>query len=469
MRPVAFPSRVVRGACVAALLAVSPVLASTDVHEYTLDNGMRLFVKPDNRAPVVVSQIWFPVGSSYEPPGSTGVSHVLEHMMFKGTETLEPGEFSQIIAREGGRQNAFTGRDFTAYFEQLGADRLEIAFELEADRLANIVFDAEEFEREREVVREERRLTVEDDPTSVAHERFGTLAWATSPYRQPIIGWESDLKQLELDDIRNWYERHYSVNNALLVVVGDVEPDAVHALASTHFGDLEPRPLPEPKARPEITPVGERRAVLRLENATPYLVMGYQVPSLATAGDRNEVYALSLLSSILDGGESARLPERLIRRDEVASSVSASYSAINRLDTQFYLSGRPRPDGNPDDVEDALRAEVRRIVEDGVTEAELEQARIQARADYVYRLDSLFYQAMEIGLLETAGVGWEAMTGFEDAIEAVTVDAVQAVAERYLSDERLTVVHLLPQDDGNAPSAPPPAPTGGPNPPVRGH
>lgn len=452
-------------ALAAMLVAMLPAQAAEDieVHEYTLDNGMRLLVKPDERAPVVVSQLWFPVGSSYELPGTTGVSHALEHMMFKATDNLESGEFSRFIAREGGRQNAFTGRDYTSYFEQLRADRLEIAFELEAERLANIRFDAEEFSREMDVIQEERRLRVDDDPVSVAHERFNALAWATNPYRQPIIGWPSDLDQLTLEDIRNWYERHYSVSNAILVVAGDVDPEAVNNMASKHFGGIEPRSKPDIKLRPEIPALGEQRATLQVDNATPYVVMGYRAPSLATTEERREVYALSLLASILDGGESARLPERLVRGSGVASSVSASYNGIARLDTQFTLAGRPGRDGSLDNLEDALRGEIRRIIDDGVTAEELEQTRIQSRADYVYRLDSLFYQAMEIGMLETTGIGWEAITEFPTAIEEVTVDDIQAVAERYLNDQRLTVVHLLPSGDSETPSIPAPGETDAPD------
>ncbi len=445
------------------LLIAVPLAAGaveSGVHEYTLDNEMRLLVKPDARAPVVVTQLWFPVGSSHEPSGLTGVSHVLEHMMFKGTSTRETGSFSHIISREGGRLNAFTGQDFTGYHEQLGADRLEIALELGADRLANIQFDEEEYARELEVVNEERRERVDDNPLGVARERFNAMAWDTSPYRQPIIGWQHDLDQLSLDDVRQWYEDWYGVNNAILVVAGDVEPDAVYELVKEHFGSLEPRPTPTLKDQPEIPGLGEKRASLRITNATPFLMMGYHVPSLATAEEREESYALSLLASILDGGDSARLPQRLVRDQEVASSISAGYRGLARLDTHFSLNGRPSRDGNLDDLEAALRAEIERLIDEGVNEDELERARVQARADYVYRLDSVFYQAMEIGLLETAGLGWQMMDEFQQAIEEITPEQIQEVAVRYLVDDRLTVMHVLPADDdgaGRMPMMPSPA------------
>ncbi|MCP1673129.1 zinc protease [Natronocella acetinitrilica] len=442
--------------CAAAIglaLTVAPAQAMPTVHEYELDNGMRILVRPDQRADVVISQLWFPVGSSHERQSMTGISHALEHMMFKGTENRETGEFSRTISREGGRLNAFTGRDYTAYHEQLQADRLEIALELEADRLANIIFDEEEFANELEVVREERRQVVDSNPVRVALERFHALAWHTHPYRNPIIGWPSDLDVMTLDDIRDWYERWYGVNNATLVVVGNVDPDQVRDLAERHFGPLEPREAPEVRELQEVEPLGERRAVVRQPRATPYMVMGWPVPSLSTAEDESESYALSLLSRILDGGRSARFAENVIRGTDIAASAGSSYNAITRLDTMFYVDGRPTPDSDLDQLEETLRAEVQRVIDEGVTSAELDRARIQARADYLYRLDSLFAQGMEIGTLETTGIGWRAMETFDDALDSVAVEDIQAVAERYFRDDRITVVHLLP-DNGAAPSRP---------------
>ncbi len=441
-------------AALGLLTAATAHPSSPAVHEYELDNGMRVLVRPDHRAEVVVSQLWFPVGSSHERPSLTGISHALEHMMFKGTEERETGEFSRTITREGGRLNAFTGRDFTAYHEQLRADRLQVALELEADRLANIIFDDEEFANEMEVIREERRQVVDNSPVRVAHERFHALAWQTHPYRHPILGWPSDLDHMTVDDIRHWHEQWYGVNNAILVVVGAVEPDAVHALAVEHFGPLEPREAPSVRELREIEPLGERRGVVHQPRATPYLVMGWQVPSRASAEDPAQSYALSLLARILDGGRSARLAERVIRGTDIAASAGASYNAINRLDTLFYLDGRPAPDADLDALEEVLRQEIRRIVDEGVSREELDRARVQARADQVYRLDSLFAQGMEIGLLETTGIGWQAMDEFEEALDRVTPEDVQAVAEEYLRDDRITVVHLLPEDNGTpAPDA----------------
>ncbi|MCH8505377.1 MAG: insulinase family protein, partial [Ectothiorhodospiraceae bacterium] len=351
------------------LLPATQLHAEPKTREFTLDNGMRLVVRVDNRAPVAVSQLWFPVGSIHEPPGTTGVSHVLEHMMFKGTEQRPTGDFSRIISREGGRLNAFTGREFTAYFEQLRADRLEVAFELEADRLANIRFDEDEFRREMEVVFEERRLRVDDNPMGVASERFNALAWASSPARQPIIGWQEDLEQLTLDDVRDWFEQWYGVNNALLVVVGDVDPEAVRDLAETHFGPLESRPVPELKQRPEIHPIGERRSTIRVPQARPFVMMGYQTPSLATVEEPRHAHALNLLSTILSGGASSRRQDRLVRGQEIAATAAAGYSSISSLDTQFLLQGRPASAEDLAALAQALRAEVQAVIDHGVPRA----------------------------------------------------------------------------------------------------
>ncbi|MGA1562528.1 MAG: M16 family metallopeptidase, partial [Gammaproteobacteria bacterium] len=248
--------------CVAAssLLTANAAVASpayaTTVHEHQLENGMRVLVKEDNRAPVVVSQVWYRVGSSYEPAGLTGISHVLEHMMFKGTEKYGPNEFSKIIAQLGGRENAFTGRDYTAYFQRLEASRLEKALELEADRMRNLVLDEAEFLKEREVVAEERRMRTDDKPTSLTYERFLATAYVTSGYHHPVIGWMDDIQNWTIDDLRDWYQRFYAPNNALLVVVGDVKADDVFALAEKYFGPLQPSEINHPRDRAELPMLG---------------------------------------------------------------------------------------------------------------------------------------------------------------------------------------------------------------------
>ena len=298
-------------------------LSAQDVHEYVLSNGMKILVKPDNRAPVVVSQVWYGVGSSHEYGGITGISHALEHMMFKGTPRYPAGEFSRIIAEQGGRENAFTSRDYTAYYQLLAADRLEIALRLEADRMRNLSLPEEEFVQEMRVVGEERRLRTEDNPNSLLFEHVNATAWLNSPYGLPVIGWMTDIENYTVADLRDWYDRWYAPNNATLVVVGDVDPDTVHRMARRHFGPVKARELQQIKPRTETPQRGERRIVVRAPARLPSVLMGYKVPALMTAAEDWEPYALLVAAGVLDGGESARFARELVREREFAAGASA--------------------------------------------------------------------------------------------------------------------------------------------------
>ncbi|MDX5411387.1 MAG: insulinase family protein [Thauera sp.] len=434
----------------AALLLTAGLLsgaatAAPTVHEYTLDNGMKLVVKPDHRAPVVVSQIWYKVGSSYEHDGITGVSHVLEHMMFKGTEKHGPGEFSRIIAENGGRENAFTSRDYTAYFQSLEKSRLPVAFELEADRMRNLRLDAEEFAKEVKVVMEERRLRTEDNAQALTYEQFNATAFINSPYRNPIIGWMDDLEGMRLEDLQHWYERWYAPNNATLVVAGDVEPDAVYKLAKRHFGAHEDGRIEPTKPRREVAQRGQRHITVKAPAEVPYLIMGYKVPVLLTAEEEWEPYALEVLAGILDGGDSARLTRDLVRGRQIAVSAGAGYSLYGRQESLLMLDGAPAAGHDVDALESALREQIAQLRDAPVTAAELERVKAQVLADHVYQQDSVFYQAMQIGTLETIGLGWRRMDEYLPRIQAVTAEQVQAVARKYLVDERLTVAVLEPQ------------------------
>jgi zinc protease len=419
-------------------------LAEGKVHEYQLDNGMKVIVKEDHRAPIVVSQVWYKVGSSYEHHGITGVSHVLEHMMFKGTEKLPPGEFSRIIAANGGRENAFTGRDYTAYFQTLSKDRLEVSFELEADRMRNLILLPEEFAKEVEVVKEERRMRTEDKPTSLTYEQFTAAAYRSSPYRNPIIGWMNDLDNMEVEDLQQWYQRWYAPNNATLVVVGDVEPRAVLALAKKHFGPLKPEKLKPPKPPQEPRQLGISRIKVKAPARQPYMIMGYKSPVLGQVDEEWEAYALEMLVAILDGGDSARFARNLIRGKEIAVSAGAGYSAFSRLPGLFVVNGTPADGHSIEELEQALRDEVDRLKTEKVTEAELARVRAQVIAGKVYELDSIFYQAMEIGTLETIGLDWRLGDEYVERMKAVTAEQVQAVANKYLVEDQLTVAVLEP-------------------------
>jgi zinc protease len=424
------------------LLGLLPTACST-VHETTLPNGLTVIVKEDHRSPVVVSQIWYKVGSVDEPAGRTGISHVLEHMMFKGTQRLKPNEFSRIIAEHGGRENAFTGYDYTAYHQQLEKSRLPVSFELEAERMHNLLLEEQEFRKEIKVVMEERRLRTEDQPEALLGEKFMATAYRVHPYKHPVIGSMSDLERLTLDDLRAWYRGFYAPNNATLVVVGDVRPAAVAALAEKYFGPVPARPLAAAAPPDEPRQEGERRARVSVPAEVPHLVMGYHVPVLTRASSW-EPYALSVLAGILDGGRAARFARELVREQKIAAGVEADYNPIARAPGLFVLDGMPAAGRTPAELERALRAQIERLRRERVTEEELQRVKAQVVAADVYSRDSVFYQAMQIGRLATTGLDWRLLDTFVERINSVTAEQVQAVARKYLTDTNLTVAVLDP-------------------------
>ncbi len=425
-----------------ALLAGGAHAALTDV---TLDNGLRVIVKEDRRAPVMVSQVWYRAGAMDEVNGTTGVAHVLEHMMFKGTRDVPPGEFSKRIAAAGGRENAFTSRDYTAYFQQMQKDRLELSMELEADRMANLVVSDELFAKEIQVVMEERRLRTDDQPQSVVYERLMATAYQAHPYRRPIIGWMDDLANMTAQDARDWYARWYAPNNATLVVAGDVDPDEVIALARKHFGALPARALPERKPQTEPVQLGEKRLVVKAPAQLPYLLMAWQAPTLVDWERDTEPYALQILAGVLSGNDSARLQKTLVKTAQVAVNASAGYDGVTRGPGLFMIDATPAPGKPVAALEKAIRDELARIQRDGISEAELARVKAQVIAADVYQRDSLFYQAMQLGKYVTTGLPPEALLRRVDKLRAVTAAEVQAVAKKWLQDDRLSLAELEPQ------------------------
>lgn len=426
------------------VLMATPFTLQASVHEFMLDNGLKVLVKPDHRTPVVVSQIWYKVGSSYEHNGITGISHMLEHMMFKGTPDVPSGEFSRIIAANGGRENAFTSADYTAYFQRLEKSRLETSFRLEADRMRNALFPADEFLKERDVVAEERRLRTEDKPQSRAYEQFKASAFVSSPYHHSVIGWMSDIQNYQVEDAREWYRQWYAPNNATLVVVGDVQPAEVLALAKKYYGPIKPEKIATQKPRPEIPQNGERRTQVAIPATIDYLMMGYKVPSLNTTEEDWQVYALEVLAWILDGGRSSRLSKELLREKQLVTATSVSYDLHSRLQTLFTLTAVPAKGKTTEEVEAALRQQIKRMREEAVSDEEMQRAKTQILAGRVYEQDSVFYQGMQLGVLETVGIGWQADEVFNEKIKAVTAEQIQAVANKYLIKDRLTVTILDP-------------------------
>ena len=428
-----------------------PLVVAADsqpTHEFMLDNGLKVVVREDHRAPVVVSQLWYKVGSSYESPGQTGLSHALEHMMFKGSGKLEAGEASRILRELGAEENAFTSDDYTAYYQVLARDRLAVAFELEADRLASLKLPADEFAREIEVIKEERRLRTDDKPSALAFERFKAMAYPASGYHTPTIGWMADLERMSVEELRRWYERWYVPNNATLVVVGDVTQTEVRELAERYFGPIESRPVPDAKRPLELDEPGERRLTLHVKTQVPSLIMAFNTPSLATSETPREIHALRLISALLDGGYSARLPQQLERGEELVTSASAWYDAYARGDSLFVLSATPnrQKDRSLEDVEAGLWKQLEQLKQSAPSQEELERVRAQVIAGLVYERDSISQQATTIGQLESVGLSWRLMDEELSALEAVTADDIQQAARHYFTRSRLSVAHVLPEE-----------------------
>jgi len=415
------------------------------VHERVLTNGLKVLVKEEHRSPVVVSQIWYKVGSSYEPAGITGISHMLEHMMFKGTDAHPAGEFSKIIAENGGRENAFTGRDYTAYFQTLEKSRLAISFELEADRMQHLHLLAEELKKELQVVMEERRMRTEDKPRAQLQEYLMALAYTNSPYRNPVIGWPDDIQNYQVEDTQQWYQQWYAPNNATLIVVGDVQAEAVFKLAEQYFDVIPKKTIAVLKSQVEMPQVGVRRMTVKLPSKVPYILMAYKVPSLKTAEQSWEAYALDVLAAVLDGGDSARLSVRLQRGQQIASSVGAGYDLGGRLEELFFFEATPVKGKSLLDMEIALKTEIRSLQRELISMKELARVKAQVMAQSVYEQDSLFYQAMKLGMAETVGLGWQASEQYREEINQVTAEQVRLVAEKYLVESQLSIAYLEPQ------------------------
>jgi zinc protease len=422
--------------------------------EHRLANGLRIIVKEDRRAPTVVHQVWYRVGSIDEQAGTTGVAHALEHMMFKGTPRFGPGEFSRLIAEAGGRENAFTDRGTTVYFQQVHRSALALAMELEADRMANLLLAEQEFAKEIRVVMEERRLRTEDDPRSLVEENLMATAFSAHSHGWPIIGWMSDLQNMSVADLRAWHRQWYAPNNAVVIVVGDVDPEKTVQLARRYYGKIGSKVLPRRKPLIQPPQRGPRRVNVKAPADQGYVLMGYKVPTMADAEREWEPYALEVLAAVLAGHDSARLNQTLVRDTRVAHSVSVWYESVSRAPGMLILEGVPAGDAAV--LERSLREQMARLAADPVPADELDRAKAHVVAREVYNSDSLFRQAMEMGQFEIAGMSWREAERTPERLRSVTAEQLREVAARYFSDDRLTVAVLEPQPiDRRAPRAAP--------------
>ncbi len=426
------------------LLISTVVMAAPPTHEFTLDNGLKVLVREDHRAPVVTVMVWIKAGSIDEAPYETGLAHMLEHMMFRGTTHLAPGEFSRIVARYGGTDNAFTSYDYTAYYQQYEKSRLPLALQLEADRMQNLKIEDKDFYRELHVVMEERRQRVDDKPNALAWEKFQSVARAGTGYAHSLIGWSNHLSQLKPEQARSWYHRFYVPSNATLVIAGDVTLDKVKPLVEKYFAAIPAGKAP-PRAKQTLNPIrGERRMTLHLPVKVPALYMMYNVPSLVTAKDKKDFYALTMLAGVLDGGMSARIESDLVRGRRLAAGAGASYNGLQRGNGTFTFTATPNPGVSLKNLEQALKAEIGKIAKQPPSAAEMDRVRAGVVAAKVYQRDSVMGQAMELGTLATLGLDWHLADTFSDHLAKVTPEDVQQAAEQWLVPERSTIAYVTP-------------------------
>ena len=439
-----------------AFFSVQSALAQATAlaQQFTLKNGMALIVKPDRRAPTAVHMVWLRVGSMDEVDGTSGVAHVLEHMLFKGTATVPAGDFSRKVAALGGRDNAFTSKDYTGYFQQIPASRLEDVMRLESDRFANNQWSDVDFRKELEVVKEERRLRTEDNPRARLHEALDATVWQAAPYRRPIVGWMSDLEALQPDDARAFYQRWYTPTNAVVVVAGDVDVDTVRALAEKYYGGINARAVPERKPRAEPEQSGMRRLEFKAPAEQSYVVLSFKAPQFNAAAldaaksdtASDDALALTVLAAVLSGYDNARLDRALTQADDhVADSAGAYCGLMARGPQLCTLYGVPASGKTAAQVEAALRAQLALLAKEGVPLAELQRVKNQWVASEVYKLDSVFNQARIVATHWINGFPPDTDERLIARLRAVTSEQVKSVAARYFGDDALTVATLLPQ------------------------
>jgi zinc protease len=436
---------------------------ANQAQQFTLPNGLTVIIKPDRRAPTAVHMLWVRVGAIDEVDGTTGVAHVLEHMLFKGTDVLKPGEFSQKVAALGGRENAFTSKDYTGYYQQIPSSKLEDVMKLEANRFVKNQWADEEFKKELEVVKEERRSRTDDNPRSLMWEAMSGVMFTASPYRRPIVGWMSDLDAMTPDDARNFYRQWYTPKNAAVVIAGDVDVTAAKALVEKYYGSIPSRAIPARKPREEPVQTGIRRIDFKAPAEQAYVSLAFKVPQItspaATDTATLDAYALIVLSAVLDGYSGARLDRALTQGEGAVADSAGAYCGLAGRGPQICaLDGVPAKGKTAAQLEAALRGQVAKVATSGVSEAELSRVKTQWVAGQVYEKDSVFSQARSLGSNWANGLPLDTDDVVIERLRTVTAAQVKAVAAKYFGDDALTVGTLLPQpiSTQRKPRTPPP-------------
>ncbi|MBL0318852.1 MAG: insulinase family protein [Alphaproteobacteria bacterium] len=423
--------------------------------QFTLANGMQVVVIPNHRVPVVTHMVWYKVGAKDEEVGKSGIAHFLEHLMFKGTEKLKPGEFSSIIAKNGGNDNAFTSQDFTAYFQTISKDKLLLVMGLEAERMTKLKLSDDEIKKEREVVLEERRTRTENEPSAMLMEQMKAALYQNHPYGRPIIGWSHEIKQLSPSEIQSFYHLHYAPNKAILVVSGDITAEELRPLAEATYGKVpaaKPNVAKNITEPPHIAPIHVTYTDEKVKQAE--YMMYFLAPGQRSVGKEN-AYALTVLAHILGGGETSRLYQSLVVNQKVAASASVFYDDVSTFDTVFGMYVIPHPETSLAELEKALRKQLDLIVDKGVTSEELERAKTVIRAQSIYDRDSSKGMAFAFGEAMVVGLSPDYVETLPDKMNAVTAKQVQDAARLVFKPQQSVVGVLLPkQQDAKADKKP---------------
>jgi zinc protease len=421
------------------LLCLHSAVYASDIKEHRLENGLKVVIIEEHKAPVATFQVWYRTGAKDEPGGKSGLSHLLEHMMFKGTPTYGPSVFSNTVQKNGGTDNAYTTKDYTVYFELFSSDRIALSIDLEADRMRNLLLDPKEFLSERQVVMEERRLRYEDDPQSSLFEEVAAAAFKVHPYRRPVIGWMSDLGSIEPTDLHDYYKANYAPDNAVIIIAGDVNADEMLSKVRNAFGHIPPG-LPK-KSVVSVEPgqTGEKRVVLKKEAELPFIILAYHTPSFP----HEDSYALDILNVILSGGKSSRLYQSIVYEKKIALDVSADYGSFNRDPYLFYFYATVAPGKEIKEVKNALFEEIAKIQTMAPSAHEVQKAKNQIESSFIMGQDSIYLQAMKYGIFEMLG-DWRLIDTYLEGIRKVTPQAVMEVAGKYLKEDNLTEGILIP-------------------------
>ena len=421
----------------------SEIKFSDRVESYTLSNGLKVVLIEDKRSPSVVNSIWYKVGSSHEASGKTGISHVLEHMMFKGTKTLKPGEFSSIVKKMGGTENAFTSKDYTGYFQKIHTTDIERCIELESDRMKNLRLDENELRSEIEVVKEERRLRTDDNPVSKTFEKIMLNAYGMNEYGIPIIGTMQNLDSISKNDLENWYKLHYQPKNAIVIIAGNFNADQVKGYIQKYYGRYENNKASiKPNNKIEFSTKASFDVYDKVSK--PIVFLSFKKPKF----DKNrirELYALDLFIEIMDGGYSSRLTKNLVDNQKVALDIFLSNDTYNQYPNLIIIGGTPRGKISPEELKLKILEQLSNESINSVTERELANAKARIKANNIYKFDSVFYQAMQVGMLETKDIGWENLDNYNSIIESISLDEVRESASKYFLNNKVFTAILRPE------------------------